>query len=198
MNLASKFGAGIYSDHLMVAALRWGITNPEDQARWLAQCSVESAGFRRVVEGMNYRPERLLEVFKGRNGLTTLSQAVAIVAGGQQAIANHVYGGAWGLKNLGNTEPGDGWKFRGMSLIQTTGRSNFRDTSWGCYGDDRLLHNPEILQTPEGASQAAAWYWYSKKLNGITDVRLVTKKINAGMLELDKRIAETKRALELI
>lgn len=198
MNLAEKLGAGIYAEHLMLAADRWGIDDPEDQARWLAQCSVESGGFKRVVENLNYRAERLLEVFRGRNGMHTLKQARKIVSGGQHAIGNAIYGGAWGAKRLGNTELGDGWKFRGMSLIQTTGRFNFAGTSIGLYGDDRLLHQPQLLQTPEGAAQAAAWYWYSRKLNGITDIRLVTKKINAAMLDLDKRMAITTQALELV
>lgn len=198
MNLAAKMGAGIYADHLMRAAQRWGILAVEDQARWLAQCSVESGGFKRVAEGMNYRAERLLEVFRGRNGINTLSVAQQIVAGGQQAIANAVYGGTWGAANLGNTQPGDGWKFRGQGLIQTTGRWNFRAASIGMYGDEHiLLDNPTILQEPEGAAESAAFFWYDKKLNGITDIRVVTRKINRGMLELDKRIELTQRALSL-
>lgn len=44
----------------------------------------------------------------------------------QQAIANLVYGGEWGRKNLGNTLAGDGWRFRGGGYPQTTGRANYR------------------------------------------------------------------------
>lgn len=44
----------------------------------------------------------------------------------QQAIANLIYGGEWGRKNLGNTLAGDGWRFRGGGLPQTTGRVNYR------------------------------------------------------------------------
>jgi predicted chitinase len=41
------------------------------------------------------------------------------------AIANIIYGGEWGRKNLGNTQPGDGWRFRGGGLPQITGRANY-------------------------------------------------------------------------
>lgn len=197
MNLAAKLGAGIYAEHLMSAATRWGIVSPADQARWLAQCSVESQGFTKVVEGLNYSPERLLTVFQNRNGMRTLQDAKDIVAGGQKTIAEAIYGGAWGSKNLGNTSPGDGWKFRGQGLLQTTGRFNYHATSWGCWGDDRLLGQPELLQTPEGAAQAAAWYYYSRKLIGVSDVRYITKAINGGLNALHERDAATKRALDL-
>lgn len=42
-----------------------------------------------------------------------------------ELLANTVYGGDWGLLNLGNTKPGDGWKYRGRGLPQTTGRANY-------------------------------------------------------------------------
>jgi putative chitinase len=197
MNLAAKMGAGIHADALMAAASRWGILAVEDQARWLAQCKVESAGFLKLVESLNYRPERLLAVFKGRNGINTLSIATQIVAAGQPAIANAIYGGTWGLKNLGNSEPGDGWKFRGAGFMHTTGRANFKMTSMEVYGDERLLDKPELLQQPEGAANAAAWFWHSRKLNGVTDVQIITKRINGGLNALQERIDATRQALEL-
>jgi putative chitinase len=43
----------------------------------------------------------------------------------QRAIANIIYGGDWGRDNLGNTEPDDGWQFRGRGLAHITGRTNY-------------------------------------------------------------------------
>lgn len=46
-------------------------------------------------------------------------------AANQSAIANLIYGGAWGLRNLGNKLVGDGWRFIGRGLVQLTGRRNY-------------------------------------------------------------------------
>lgn len=197
--LAVGMGANdAVANALDVAAARWGIADPFDQCRFLAQCFVESGGFKVREENLNYRAPRLLEIFKGRNGLSTLKQAQEICAGGKQAIANFVYGGAWGARNLGNTEPGDGWKFRGRGLIQLTGRANYARTSKGCYGSDKLINEPDWLVTTAGAADSAAYFWYANKLNGITDIKALTRRINPGLLELGKRIDMTRKAVDLL
>ena len=63
-------------------------------------------------------------------------------------------------KKLGNTEPGDGYKFRGRGLIQFTGRTNYAAASKFLFGDpDVLTKNPEILaENPNLGARAAAWY----------------------------------------
>lgn len=195
--LAFLMGAKQYSKPIEDAAIRWGIVDGEDKARWIAQLHVESNGFNTAEEATGYSAKRLLEVFPGRNGLDA-TKARALVAAGPRAVFNFIYGGEWGRRNLGNTEPDDGWMFRGRGLIQTTGRDNYRATSMGCYGDYRLLDNPDILLLPEEAANSAAWYWYSRRLNGVKDVREVTRKINAGLAHLDRRMAQTSRAMEVL
>lgn len=203
--LAFMMGAKEYSLPIERACIRWGIIEGEDKARFIAQLHVESGGFRHVEELTGYSAKGLLSVFgptrynpNGRNGLKTMAQARALVAAGPRAVFNHVYGGEWGRENLGNIEPDDGWNFRGRGLIQTTGRDNYRDTSMGCYGDLRLLEEPELLTIPEEAANSAAYYWYSRRCNGIADIRELTRKINPGLKHLDRRVAQTEKALDLL
>ena len=195
--LAFMMGAKQFSKPIAVACTHWGITDGRDQARFIAQLHVESNGFSTTEEKMGYSARRLVEVFKTRNGLTP-AIARQLAAAGPRAIANFIYGGAWGKKNLGNTQPDDGWYFRGRSLIQTTGRDNYKATSIGCWGDQRLMENPDLLLLPENAASAAGWYWYNRRCNGIADIKELTRKINPGLLHLDQRIGQTKRAYDLL
>lgn len=180
------------------ACENWGITNPIDQARFFAQLHVESGAFKRLEENLNYSASRLLQVFKGRNGLDTLAEATALAKAGPRAIANHVYGGEWGRKNLGNVGPDDGWLYRGRSFIQTTGLDNYRRTSTNVYGDPRLVKNPDMLLNVEVAANVSAWFWHHKRLNGISDIEVITKAINGGQHGLPERIKQTTRALNLV
>lgn len=95
-----------------------------------------------------------------------------------------------GRKDLGNTEPGDGYKFKGRGLIQTTGRANYAATgeALGVY----LLAKPELLALPELAARSAGWYWQSRGLNELADVgdfRRITLRINGGTNGLADRLA---------
>lgn len=82
-----------------------------------------------VAENLNYSVDGLLKTFSR----SRISQADAEKYGrkqgraaNQQAIANIVYGGEWGKVNLGNTQKGDGWLYRGRGDVQITGRANYR------------------------------------------------------------------------
>lgn len=91
--------------------------------------------------------------------------------------------------DLGNTQPGDGPKFRGRGLIQITGRKNYEAASRGLGRD--VVTDAGYLETPMGASRSAAWFWKANGLNEIADVGnfgTLTKKINGGYNGLDDRI----------
>ena len=90
--------------------------------------------------------------------------------------------------DLGNTQPGDGSRYRGRGLIQVTGRANYRKAA-EALGIDCEAH-PELLAMPEHAAESAAWFWVSHGLNALADARDVvgmTRRINGGLNGLDDR-----------
>ena len=162
--------AGVFVPALNAAMARFRIDSPVRVGAFLAQVGHESRQLTRVLESLNYSVEALLSEF----GRHRISEADARAYGrtptrpaNQQAIANCIYGGAWGAASLGNKSPGDGWKYRGRSLIQVTGLSNYRAVGQELGLD--LVGLPELLERPEIATLAAAWYWSSQGLNELAD-----------------------------
>ncbi len=89
-----------------------------------------------------------------------------------------------GRRDLGNTEPGDGMRFKGRGLLQITGRHNYGLCSIALYGDERLLDKPWLLESAVGACRSAAWYWSAFGLNEIADagdIKRMTRRINGGL-----------------
>lgn len=109
-----------------------------------------------------------------------------------------------GRADLGNTQPGDGIRFKGRGLIQITGRANYRACSLALFRDERLLDHPEILEGVLAACRSAAWFWQSRKLNHLADqgsdvsFRKITRTINGGFNGLTERIAYYERAKEIL
>lgn len=78
-----------------------------------------------------------------------------------------------GSKALGNTNKGDGVKFKGRGLAQLTGRWNYTDfTRWNkkTFGDNvDFTNNPKLLETPKYAVLSAFYFWEFKKLELYAD-----------------------------
>ena len=104
-----------------------------------------------------------------------------------------------GRKDLGNTESGDGRKFKGRGLIMITGRANY--TSAGADLGLDLVNNPERAAEPATAARVAAWFWTKKGLNSLADegkFDSITRKINGGLngkADRDKLFARAKQVL---
>ena len=103
------------------------------------------------------------------------------------------------VKNLGNTQAGDGKRFKGRGLIQVTGRANARRMS-RALGQD-FERYPELLRRFPWAADTAAIYWDDHRLNDYADVDnilTITRRINGGLNGLSDRklfLARAKRAL---
>ena len=177
------------ADYLMRRAREAGITTPQELANFMGQMQVESGGYARMSENLHYSGKRLLEVFPGRNGLDNVADANRIAAGGPESIANAIYGGTWGKKNLGNTHPDDGWTYHGRGYVQLTGRANYARVGRELGLD--LVNHPELAEDRENAARIAIHYWKTRVVpNGHQhDVKEATHDINGGYNHLAERRA---------
>ncbi|MEN5116900.1 LysM peptidoglycan-binding domain-containing protein [Luteimonas sp. TWI662] len=104
-----------------------------------------------------------------------------------------------GRADLGNTQPGDGERYKGRGYIQVTGRHNYTEAGRALGLD--LVNNPELAAQPENAARIAAWYWESRGINAAADAgnfTQVTRLINGGTNGLADREAYYARASAIL
>ncbi|KAL9644618.1 hypothetical protein ABK040_015357 [Willaertia magna] len=102
-----------------------------------------------------------------------------------------------GRKDLGNTQPGDGKRYKGRGPIQLTGRANYR-AAGRALGLD-LEGNPTQAAQPSVGFRTAAWFWNTKSLNNYADCTQtnfdqITRRINGGYNGKADRDAHWKTA----
>jgi len=105
---------------------------------------------------------------------------------------------------LGNIHPGDGERYMGRGLIQTTGRANYALTTvmlrqlLGTNDVPDFEARPELLQLTRWAALSAALFWRVKDLNrwaDSLDFQELTRRINGGYNGLAHRQALYTRAI---
>lgn len=179
--------ARLWADPLNNACERFQINTPLRIAAFLAQVGHESGRLSRVIENLNYSAEGLQKTWPSMFD----ANLAAEYARKPERIANAVYNA-----RMGNTAPGDGWKFRGRGLIQITGKSNY--IACGAALQLDLLTHPELLERPQHAAMSAAWYWESRFLNALADVgdiQNIGSLINTGRRGRVPHGAEERKAL---
>lgn len=112
-----------------------------------------------------------------------------------------------GREDLGNTERGDGTRFKGRGLIQLTGRANYRKfTAWMRSTDPSAPNfetSPDLVAEFPWAAWSAIWYWSTRKLNVLADrddLVGITKIINGGkngLADREHRLAIARRKVEV-
>jgi predicted chitinase len=104
-----------------------------------------------------------------------------------------------GRANLGNTQPGDGKRYKGRGPIQLTGRANY--TKYGQLLGLDLVNDPNIAATKEVGFRIAGQFW---KLNGLNELadqqqfKSITKRINGGYNGLEDRLKYYERAKKVM
>ena len=123
-----------------------------------------------------------------------------------------------GRKDLGNVIIGDGVRFKGRGIFQTTGRANYKQLGVKKGNQDLFLKNPELLEQPEYAVWSACVFWksrnlidasnnddsviLSKKYKGqiikVTPVEYISITINGGKNGLEERKKFYERAKKVL
>jgi len=104
-----------------------------------------------------------------------------------------------GRRDLGNTQPGDGKRFKGRGPIQLTGRANY--AAAGKALGLNLIANPTSVATYPVGFRTSAWFWTSRGLNALADRRdfaSITLRINGGTngaADRNQRYAKCKAVL---
>lgn len=142
------------------------------------------------------------EINTNRRQAAFLSQ-IAHESGSLRYVEEIASGEAYeGRKDLGNTEPGDGIKFKGRGLIQITGRHNYGEVGRELGYD--FINNPENLTKPGAACYSSAWFWNVKGLNRLADIdafEKITRRINGGLNGIEDRLKHwviCKEALRVV
>jgi putative chitinase len=96
-----------------------------------------------------------------------------------------------GRRDLGNSQPGDGVRFKGRGLPQITGRNNYLECGRALGLD--LIAQPELLEQPLHAERSAGWFWKSKNLAKLADedtrkFATICRLWNGGFNGIDDRI----------
>lgn len=184
---------------------RFGVDTPERVACFIGQLWVESR-LKVVDESFDYSGVRLYQLFKGR---ITREETMSLGRkkdhpADEEAIANTIYGGEWGVKNLGNCSEGDGFKFKGRGFIQVTGRANYQKLDsilkWG------LIDNPDLLMEKGNALVAALVFWHMSNrlktslndLSDVMDIRRISLVVNGGLHGMDERVKVSRGLYEYL
>jgi putative chitinase len=181
---------------LEAACARREINTAKRVAMFLANTGHETAGGRRLRESLNYRPEALVKQWPKYFTPEYAAEVGRTVSrpADQKAIAEAAYGG-----RMGNKNPGDGWRFIGRGLMQTTGRYNYESLAEivNMPVDDL----PEWIETREGAAESAAIFWHAKNCNDLADTGAVDRcrqRINGGLIGIDDVRSRYATALGLL
>jgi len=171
------------------------VKSNEMLAHFMGQCHVESAGFTAVMENLNYSSQGLLGTFPKYFNSTT----APLYQRNPEKIANKVYANRMGN---GDEASGDGWKHRGMGLIQLTGKQN-QDLFSNYIKDPVIKTDPSIIAT-KYPFESAKFYFDNKHLwtlcSAVNEVSItaLSYRVNGGTNGLQERIEWTNHYYNIL
>jgi putative chitinase len=163
---------------------KYGITTPLRATNLAAQFLGETGGGTVIQESGSYKAARIMEIFGvGHHSAAVTAAEARRLAGDGPALFERVYGLGNPRKahELGNTQPGDGWKFRGIGILQSTGRGAAK--RWGDKCGADFTADIMLMVDPRYVLLPALFEWDANKLNvkaDQDDVRAIRRAINGG------------------
>jgi predicted chitinase len=188
------------ADELNTDLVKFRLDTPTRRAHFFGQIKRESPDLSGAAESLSYTPQGLkifsyyakkpdeaqadgrLEV-KGPDGKKKVTRAA-----NQEVIANKVYGGR---EDLGNDQPGYGWKYRGRGMKQLTGFNNYNtfNKKYSAYWaqTENFVSNPDLVAHFPFVLRSALYFWVDNGCwraadGGVGDAAIdaVTKIVNSG------------------
>jgi len=176
------------------------VTGIVDASTANAMANAESVRFKgldtkQLTDSQRTNYTALLEEAQ-KEGIKGVELAALMAQAGHESdtfntLREYASGSAYeGREDLGNTEVGDGKRYRGRGHIQLTGRANYRRAGEALGLD--LENNPELVETdPSIAARVTIWFWKENvrsQAPDFNDVERVTKVVNGGFNGLKHRI----------
>ena len=158
---------------IIKAFVKNGVKDPKLIAFGLANAKAET-NFEGRTESLKYSPEGLLKTF-GKRFANGLAQKLGYnKATGKKADEVQIANVAYGRPEMGNTSPGDGWKYRGRGFTQLTFKNNYKKVG-ELIGKD-LVNNPEkVAEDLETAAASEVGFF---KMNPA-----IGKNVSAGNIQ---------------
>jgi putative chitinase len=176
---------------------KYEVTTPLRLAHFMAQISHECDGGQIIRENMNYNAQRMLEIFGAKIHSAKVTPAEAKqLAHHPVEIAERVYGtgNPKKMKELGNFEVGDAYKYRGNGMLQLTGKE--AHARIGAMIDMDLVGRPEQLEDPGHSFRCALAEFQASHCipaADADDITRVTELVNGGHNGLGERKAWFRR-----
>ena len=164
--IASKsVSAASVAHYLSVGARVAGITTAVGRAMFIAQTAHETGGYVKLEEGGGktaYNPvtKKQMKLADAKHDPDAKVYDYFLYMYDVGSPSAHQSEHA---KALGNTQPGDGAKYKGRGYIQITGGKNYAAAAAALNLD--LVNNPKLAAVPANAALVAGWFWKTNGLN---------------------------------
>lgn len=154
---SAAFGKTTNADLLRQAMNQQALTDPRVRAGLAAIVGGESGGQPQSEMSYANTPNTYLRNLFGNRLGGVNDAALSQLKSNDEAFFNQIYGGAFGQQYLGNTDEGDGYKYRGRGSPQLTGRGSYQQIATAL-GRPDLMDNPALANDPALSAQIAAAY----------------------------------------